>query len=222
MRKSLILAKKDLKIEFRNRSTLNLMFLFSFIILLTFNFASDPFSTQLRDIAPGLLWFVLLFAGLLGISKTFIKEIDSGTIEGLKSAPISYNEILIGKIIYNLTLIIIIEIITFPLFMVLFNYTIAGNIFSTLAILTLGSIGFVVVGSFISALIIGVQNRGLMLQVIAMPLLIPVIISTILALREVMIFGKSIFDISEIIFIVGYVLIMATLSLLLFEYVLEE
>ena len=84
MRKSLFLAKKDLKIEFMSRHTLNFMFLFSFVVLLMFNFASDPFSSSVIDVAPGLLWFVLIFAGLLGLSRAFIKERESGTLEGLK------------------------------------------------------------------------------------------------------------------------------------------
>lgn len=222
MRKSLLLAKKDLKIEFRSRHTLNFMFLFSFIVLLMFNFASDPFSASVIDVAPGLLWFVIIFAGLLGLSRAFIKEKESGTLEGLKSAPISSNEILLGKILYNLVLVLIIEVIAFPLFIVLFNYSIAGSTLAAFAVLSLGSMGLVIVGSFISALILGARSRELVLQVIALPLLLPVIIPTILALREVMVYGKSLFSISEIRLILGYILIMTTLSLLLFEYVMEE
>jgi heme exporter protein B len=222
MRKSLLLAKKDLKIEFRSRHTLNFMFLFSFIVLLMFYFASDPFSASVIDVAPGLLWFVLIFAGLLGLSRAFIKEKESGTLEGLKSAPISSNEILLGKILYNLVLVLIIEVIVFPLFIVLYNYSIAGSTFAAFAVLTLGSMGLVIVGSFISALVLGARSRELVLQVIALPLLLPVIIPTILALREVMVYGESLSSISEIRLILGYILIMTTLSLLLFEYVMEE
>jgi heme exporter protein B len=222
MRKSLLLAKKDLKIEFRSRHTLNFMFLFSFVVLLMFNFASDPFSASVIDVAPGLLWFVLIFAALLGLSRAFIKEKDSGTLEGLKAAPISSNEILLGKIIYNLVLVFIIEVIAFPLFIVLFNYSIAGSTLAAFAVLALGSMGLVIVGSFVSALILSARSRELVLQVIALPLLLPVIVPTILALREVMLYGKSFLAIPEIRLILGYILIMATLSLLLFEYVMEE
>ncbi|MDP6612740.1 MAG: heme exporter protein CcmB [Candidatus Hydrothermarchaeota archaeon] len=222
MRKSLFLAKKDLKIEFMSRHTLNFMFLFSFVVLLMFNFASDPFSASVIDVAPGLLWFVIIFAGLLGLSRAFIKEMESGTLEGLKSAPISGNEILLGKIIYNLVLVLIIEVIAFPLFVVLFNYSIAGSTLAAFAVLTIGSMGLVIVGSFISAIILGARSRALVLQIIALPLLLPVIVPTILALREVMIYGKSLFNIPEIRLILGYILIMTTLSLLLFEYVMEE
>jgi len=222
MRKSLFLAKKDLKIEFMSRHTLNFMFLFSFVVLLMFNFASDPFSASVIDVAPGLLWFVIIFAGLLGLSRAFIKEMESGTLEGLKSAPISGNEIFLGKIIYNLVLVLIIEVIAFLLFVVLFNYSIAGSTLAAFAVLTLGSMGLVIVGSFISAIILGARSRELVLQVIALPLLLPVIVPTILALREVMIYGKSLLNIPEIRLILGYILIMTTLSLLLFEYVMEE
>lgn len=222
MRKSLLLAKKDLRVEFRSRHTLNFMFLFSFIVLLMFNFATTPFSASIMDVGPGLLWFVLIFAGLLGLSRAFIKEKEAGTLEGLKSAPISSSEILLGKVLYNLVLVLMIEVIAFPLFIVLFNYNIAGSTLAAFAVLTLGSLGLVVVGSLTSALVLGARSRELVLQVIALPLLLPVIIPTVLALREVMLYGNSFFTISEMRLVLGYILIMTTLSLLLFEYVMEE
>lgn len=222
MRKSLLLAKKDLKIEFRSRHTLNFMLLFSFVVLLMFNFASDPFSPSVIDVAPGLLWFVLVFAALLGLSRAFIKEKDSGTLEGLKAAPVSSKEILLGKMLYNLVLVFIITAIAFPLFIVLFNYSIAGSALAAFGVIVLGSMGLVVVGSLVSALILSARSRELVLQVVALPLLLPVIIPTILALRGVMLYGESFFTISEIRLVLGYILIMATLSLLLFEYVMEE
>jgi heme exporter protein B len=187
-----------------------------------FNFASDPFSPSVIDVAPGLLWFVLVFAALLGLSRAFIKEKDSGTLEGLKAAPVSSNEILLGKMLYNLVLVFIITAIAFPLFIVLFNYSIAGSPLAAFGVIVLGGTGLVVVGSFVSALILSARSRELVLQVVALPLLLPVIIPTILALREVMLYGKSLLAIPEIRLILGYILIMATLSLLLFEYVMEE
>ncbi|MEE8168238.1 MAG: heme exporter protein CcmB [Candidatus Hydrothermarchaeales archaeon] len=218
----LLVAKKDLKIEARSRDTLSFMFVFAFVILVMFNFSAEPFSESLMDVAPGLLWFVFIFTGMLGLSRAFIKEKDAGTLEGLRLTPLGANEILIGKMLYNLVLILIVEIIALPLFIGIFNYQIAGSVLDTIFVLTLGNIGFVVVGSFMSAIILSSRSRELVLQLLVLPILVPIIVPTILALRKIMIYGESLPTVLEIRLIVAYIIIMSTLSFLLFSYVLEE
>jgi heme exporter protein B len=218
----LAIVKKDLRVEFRGKETVNFMFLFSFIALLMFNFATEPFSPALTEVAPGFLWFVFIFAGMLGLSRAFIKEKETGTLEGLRLSPVSNEDILYGKVIYNLILMLAIEAIAFPLFIVLFNYDVKGSIVDALIVLTLGNVGFVIVGSFMSALVMSARSRELILQIIVLPLLLPVIILTVISLRKVMIFAIPLLRIGEITLVISYVIIMAVLSSLLFEYILEE
>jgi heme exporter protein B len=223
IKKAWMVARKDLTVEFRSKDTVNFMFLFAFIVLLMFNFAAEsPFSTASREVAPGFLWFVLLFAGLLGLSRGFIREKELGTLEGLKMAPLSYGDILLGKTLYNLLLLLLVEALTLPLFIVLFNYTIAGSLLDVFVVLTFGVLGFVVVGSFLSAVILGARGREFVLLILVMPLLLPVVIPTIMALREVMVYGTPLLAVKQLKLIVIYIVIMSTLAMLLFDYVLEE
>lgn len=223
LKKAWLVARKDMTVEFRSKHTVNFMFLFAFIVLLMFNFAAEnPFSAASKEVAPGFLWFVLLFAGLLGLSRGFIREKELGTLDGLKMAPLSYGEILLGKTIYNLLLLLLVEALTFPLFVVLFNYTIAGSVLDALVVLTLGILGFVVVGSFLSAVILGARSKEFVLLILVLPLLLPVVIPTIMALREVMVYGTPLLKVSQLKLIIIYAVIMGTLAMLLFDYVLEE
>jgi len=218
----LSVVKKDLRVESRGKETVNFMFLFTFISLLMFNFATDPFSPVLNDVAPGFLWFVFIFAGMLGLSRAFLKEKETGTLQGLSLAPISNDDILYAKIIYNLILMLGIQIIAFPLFIVLFNYNIAGSTLDAFLVLTIGNVGFVVVGSFMSALVMSARSRELVLQIIVLPLLLPVIILIIISLRKVMIDAIPLLSIGEIKLAASYVVIMAVLASLLFDYIMEE
>jgi heme exporter protein B len=222
LRQLFVIVRKDLKIEFRGKETLSFMFLFSFISLLMFNFAVEPFSPILVEVGPGLLWFVFIFAGMLGLSRAFIKEKEKGTLEGLLLSPVSIEDILFAKIIYNLILIFGIQIIAFPLFIILFNYNVSGSLIDAFLVLSLGNLAFVVVGSFMSALVLSAKSRELILQIILLPLLLPVIILTIISLRKVMINAIPLLSIGEIRLVVLYVVIMAILSNLLIEYILEE
>lgn len=223
LRGVLLVAKKDLLVEARSRQTISFMFLFSFVVLVMFNFgAENPFAPAVRDIAPGFLWFVFIFAGLLGLSRAFVKEKETGTLEGLKLTPLSSSELFLGKVLYNLALMLVIESIAFPLFVALFNFNIIGSILDALAVLTLGVLGIAIVGSFMSAVILGAKSKELVLQIIVLPLLLPVIIPTVVSLRKVMIYGTILSKIPEVRLIIAYIIIMSTLSLLLFEYVMEE
>ncbi len=218
-----LVARKDLLVEARSRQTISFMFLFSFVVLVMFNFvAENPFAPTVRDMAPGLLWFVFIFAGLLGLSRAFTKEQETGTLEGLKLTPLGANEIFVGKVLYNLILLLVIEAIAFPLFIALFNFNVIGSIIDAFVVLTMGVIGLAVVGSFMSAVILSAKSKELVLQIIVLPLLLPVIIPTVLSLRQVMIYGTDLMEITEMRLILAYVIIMSTLSLLLFEYVMEE
>lgn len=223
LRSVILLARKDLLVEARSRQTITYMFLFSFVVLVMFNFGSEnPFAPAVRDIAPGFLWFVFIFAGLLGLSRAFVKEKETGTLEGLRLTPLEVNEIFLGKVLYNLALMLVIEIIAFPLFIALFNFNVMGSMLDAIAVLTMGVIGIAVVGSFMSAVILGAKSKELVLQIIVLPLLLPVIVPTVLSLREVMIYGIKLTEVSEVRLILAYIIIMSTLSLLLFEYVMEE
>lgn len=216
------IVSKDVKIEFRGKETINFMFLFSFISLLMFNFAAEPFSPSLTNVGPGFLWFVFIFTGMLGLSRAFLKEKETGTLEGLRLSPVAYDDILYAKMIYNLILMLGIQVVAFPLFIVLFNYNIQGSVLDAFLVLTLGNVAFVVVGSFMSALVMSAKSRELVLQIVVLPLLLPVIILTIIALRKVMIDAIPLLSIGEIKLVASYVIIMVILSSLLFEYIMEE
>ena len=137
-------------------------------------------------------------------------------------APVGGVEIVLGKVVYNLCLILLVELFSVPLFIALFDYRVAGSMLDMVLVLTLGLLGFVVVGSFVSAVNLGAWGRELVLQVVAMPLLLPVVIPTILALRRVMADGAPLARIGEVRLVLAYIIIMSTLSFLLSDSVLEE
>lgn len=219
---AVLIARKDLSIELRSKHSISFMFLFSFMALLLFNFAADRYSQSVRDVAPGFLWFIIVFTGLLGISRAFVREEEAGTLDALKLSPISADDILFGKVLYNLVLMLLVELIAFPLFVVLFDYAVAGSVADVLAILTLGGIGLVVVGSFISAVVISARSRELLLQVVVLPLLLPIIVPVMMSLKEVMILARPLLELPELRLILFYIVVMTTLSSLLFSYVMEE
>ncbi len=213
------IAIKDLRLEFRTKSTLNFMLLFALITSMMFSI-SVPFQS-IQGTAPGLLWLVFLFVGLMGFSRAFLREVELGTLDGLKSAPVSPSDILLGKVIYNLVLVLIMEAIIVPVFIGLFDLEI-GNLPLAFLVITTGNAGFVVVSSSLSTLVLRARSRELLAPLIMFPVIYPVISTTISGLRMAM-GGGVLMDVkNEFILLVSFIIIMLIVSLLTFEYALED
>lgn len=219
----LTIAKKDLRIEFRTKHTINSMLLFAGITLLVFSYVVGIYVKSVPDIGPAILWLILIFTGMIGLSRAFVREKELGTLEGLKLSPVSPEEILTGKIIYNFILMLIVTVIVFPLFVVFLNFPIKGSVALALLILTLGNLGFVIVGSAISVIVMNARARELLLPVVLFPVLFPIILASVMALNKVLVDGAGFIDITGEVKIIGaYTGIMLVISLLTFEYALEE
>src|SRR5687767_4757320 len=62
---TLLVARKDLAIEFRTRSAYFSALVFSLIGIAIFYFAWDATAVSSSDLAPGVLWVIFTFSGLL-------------------------------------------------------------------------------------------------------------------------------------------------------------
>lgn len=224
LQKVATIVKKDLRIEFRTKHTINSMLLFAGITLLVFSYIfQGVYLKSVPEIGPGILWTIFIFTGLMGLSRAFVREKELGTLEGLKLAPVSPEEILTGKIIYNLILMLIVTVIVFPLFIVFLNFPVKGSFALALFLLALGNLGFVIVGSAISMIVMNAKARELLLPVVLLPVLFPLIMASVTALNKVMVYGEGFIKITgEVKLITAYAGIMLVVSLLTFEYALEE
>lgn len=224
MIKSLHIAAKDLKSEFRTKQMLNSMLIFSLVVIVIFSISFAELLSQpeiLAKLAPGVLWIAFTFAGTLGLSRSFAAEMENGCLEGLKLSPIDRSSIYTGKTISSAILMFIVELLTIPIFIVLFNYNITG-ILGLAIIIFLGTFGFVSVGTLLSALSTSTKAREIMLPVLLLPLIIPVIIPAVMATGTILTDG-GIGDItSELRLLIVYDLIFFVVGQLVFEYTVMD
>lgn len=214
--KALELARKDLRIEFRTKNTINFMLLFALITSLMFSVAV-PISMA-EKVAPALMWLVFLFVGMLGYSRAFLREVELETLDALRISPISPSNVLLGKVIYNISLMLLMEATILPIFLALFNLSIADPLLLLVAV-TAGNVGFVVVSSSLSVLVIKSKSRELLLPVIMFPVIFPIITSTINAVNAAIRGGDAL---PHLTIIAAFCVIMVTVSLLTFDYAFTE
>lgn len=216
-RSVLALLDKDVRCELRSRQALTAMLLFA--LTSTVAVAATLGRSGLEpEFAAGLLWIVIYFSAMSGLSRSFVREQEGGTASLLKLAQ-SPNSVYLGKFIFNLGLLLAIEIIVVPVFFGLTNCRV-GNWWGLIAILVLGSISLSAAGTLSAAMVARAAVKGALYAVISFPLLVPVLFAGVHG-AETALQGKSALgaDARLLFYYCGTVI---TASLLLFRYVWED
>src|SRR5215218_2076015 len=100
-----LVARKDLAIEFRTRTAFFSAMVFALLGLTIFYFAWDPTAVSALDLAPGVLWVIFTFSGLLGLQRSFGVEQADRAMDALLTAPIEREAIYLGKAIANVAFV---------------------------------------------------------------------------------------------------------------------
>ncbi len=221
LRKVLAIVIKDVSAELRTREMVSSMLVFSLLVILIFNFAFDLRADNQRTLAPGVLWVAIAFGGMLGLSRSFIVEMDRGSIEGLLLAPMDRSAIYLGKMLGNVLFMLGVEIIILPIFVVLFNLS-AGDLLPLAGIMVLGTIGFAGVGTLFSAMVVHTRAREVLLPVLLFPVVIPVMLSAV-RLTAAVLDGLPMAEMQNwLSLLIAFDAIFLALSVILFDYVMEE
>ena len=94
-----VLVWKDLLQEWRSRDILTSMLAFAVLSLFIFNYALELSPINRSEIAPGIVWVVMVFAGTLGLNRSFTAEQDQGCFEGLIMAVPDLSAIYFAKLL---------------------------------------------------------------------------------------------------------------------------
>lgn len=222
--KALTIFRKDLRIEWRNLDNLPAMFFFSLLVLVIFNFGFDFVNADFRDLGPGVLWVTFSFSGVLSFGHSFALERDGDCIQGLMLAPVDAGSIYLGKMLANLTSMLIVEGVVLPLCAVLFNYdviTVAGPLALVVLVHTLG---FAAVGTLFGAMTARTRRGDVLLPILLFSLSVPVMISAVKCTGAVLAGGSLFAGASRTWLTMASVfdVIIVTAAFLTFEYVIEE
>ncbi len=169
-----ILAK-DLLLELRTKDILVTTLVFGLLVIVVFNFALDPTPAMVATVAPGILWVSFTFGGVLGLNRSFTIESARGNLQGLMLAPVGRDAIYFGKFLSNFLFMIGVEVVIFPVFLVLFNLPLA--VYSVIPVLVLATVAIAAVGTVFSAMAVNTRSREIMLPLLFFPVVVPVIIA---------------------------------------------
>ena len=216
LHKSWYIFQKDLQLEFRTRYAMNAIFLFALTTLIVVSFSIGPIGLTNQVLSP-LLWIIIFFAAMSGLSHIFVREEEQQTAETLKLvAPPT--AIFLGKWLFNVVLLFSLELIIVPLYLIMMNLTV-GTPLSFWLIVVLGSLGVSSVATIIAAIISRASAKGALFAVLSFPITLPILVSAIhgttLALSGNP-FGDCLGDV-QILF--SFTVVIFTASILLFDFV---
>jgi heme exporter protein B len=213
---------KDLTAERRTKANFNAVVFMAGLILLLFGFALGPDHDALRSVAGGVLWLTVLFSGVLSFNRSYEQELEHGALEMLLLYPGDRRSIFLGKLLANLAFVLLVEVVMVPAAALLYDIPVWDVILPLSGVLLLGTIGFVTLGTFYSAMASRLRAREVLLPLLLFPMLIPLLLAAVQATKAIL--GGDIMDqggswirmlvVFDVIFFVG--------ALYAFEHVIED
>ena len=213
---------KDLTAERRTKANFNAVVFLAGLILLLFGFALGPDQAALRSVAGGVLWLTVLFSGVLSFNRSYEQELENGALEMLLLYPGDRRSIFVGKLLANLTFVLLVEAVLIPAAALLYDIPLWGVMGPLAIVLFLGTLGFVTLGTFYSAMASRLRAREVLLPLLLFPMLIPLLVGAVQETGAIL--GGNLLTrgdrwirllvVFDVIFFVG--------ALFTFEYVIEE
>ncbi|MBI4428846.1 MAG: heme exporter protein CcmB [Ignavibacteriales bacterium] len=213
-------VSKDIQSEWRTRYAVNslLMFVVTAVSIILFALRSvDPNP----ELLSGMLWVVIFFTAMSGMSRVFVSEEERGTTLTLQLVA-TPTVVYFGKLLFNGVLILFLSFIISAMYLIFFSGFAIKSPGAYVASVVLGSLGFAAASTIIAAIIAKTRSRGTLYAVLLFPLLIiPLMVgmsSTTKALE-----GAPLADaLADFQVLAAYLMVMVAGSYLLFDYVWKE
>jgi heme exporter protein B len=175
MKLFLMIIKRDLLVAYRQRLEFLNPIMFFMLITLLFPLAITSEPERLMVMAPGIIWIAIVFAAILSIDKIFQSDFADGTLEQLLFLPSSFAFIVLSKIVAY-WLMTALPLILLACFMSQFFFLPLHALPTLVVSLLLGSPVLIIIGAIGSALTLSLNNRGIILVLIVLPLYLPILI----------------------------------------------
>ncbi len=211
---------KDLKCELRTRYAINAILMFALVTVFAVSWAVGGVGLS-PVLQASLLWIVIYFSSLSGLSQSFVKEEESRTAIALRLySPAT--AVFGGKLIFNIVLLSIMNLLTIPFFGVFIGLNIY-NYPLFLIIIVLGSLGIVGTTTLIAAIISKASVKGALFAVLSFPLILPLLMMSISGTKKAF-FPETAISAArmEIQILASYIVVMTILGFLLFDAVWND
>lgn len=174
-RDAVLVAAKDLRLEWRSRVATNQVAPFAMLVLILFAFALDPDRGILERATAGLYWVTVLFASLLALARAFTIESADGNRDALRLSGLDPAGIFLGKAAAVALELLALEALLGVGVVVLYSAEIHGIGLLVVTCLA-ATAGLAASGSLYGVLAAGLRVRETLLPLLLLPVAAPVLI----------------------------------------------
>ena len=217
---SIALFVKDIYSELRTRYAINSLGMFILVIILVILFTIGQ-ETISQFLTGGLLWVVIFFSAMSGLSRCFVSEEERGTVLTLQlvaSPAVVYS----GKLLYNLVLVLVMNSVILIIYSAAFKMFIFNSYAIFLLVFILGSIGIASASTILAAIISRANSKGTLYPVLSFPILLPLIMILVDMTKSCMEGTTMSESFVELAVLVCYNVIMFAASYLLFDFIWKD
>ena len=212
--------KKEFRSEIRTRYALNALFMFVITTLAIILFAIGNENAS-PEILSGILWIIIFFSTMSGLSRTFISEEERGTAATLQLLT-TPTAVFVGKLLFNTLLLFGLNILTVVLYIILINNFTVKSTDIFLVTMILGTVGLAATSTILASIIAKANTKGTLYPVLSFPILLPLLLAVITA-TKLSVEGAAFTEaIGEFQVLISYAVVMLTASYLLFEHIWKD
>ena len=178
-----LVAAKDLRIEWRARTTLGQVVPFALLVLVLFGFALNANRPTLRLATPGLLWMTALFATVVAVQRSVAVESDDGARRVLLLSGMAPAACFLGKAAAVAVQLLVVEAVLLPGSVLLYGAEVESVVLAA-ATCAVATVGLAAAGSLLGAVVAGVRAHQTVLPILLLPVVAPVLIAATRAFED--------------------------------------
>ena len=219
---------KDLLVEFRSRRAVVSMVVLGVLLAWVFRLATKDAPVDTAAVAAAVLLIATFFAVIFSSERIFAAEHDNDCISALVASPADAGDIYLAKLLANIAMLGVFEIMFVPAVLVMFETGIWQRLLELIGLLVVVNVGIAAAGTLLGAMIAAVKSANSLLSILVLVVLCPVIIPAVSALVFVLGAAGShssipVVDLGSAVgFLIAFDAIFVTVGWLLFGFVLDE
>ena len=213
---------KEIKQELRSKDIIISMLIFSVSIILSFQFIFSVSLHSNTNLIVGLIWLVYIFSSILGLYKIMAHEREMGGFIVLLTSPVERGLIYISKVISFSLFLLVIELISFPVFVLFYNINTNNISLTSLLIIFLNNWALAGSGVLISSIAYQTRASEIVIPIIFFPVVSPILISSSkvsVSIIDGLAFNEYSF---WVLISLTFCLIFTAFGYIVFEYICEE
>ncbi|WP_138381017.1 heme exporter protein CcmB [Luteithermobacter gelatinilyticus] len=173
---------RDIRLTWRQGSSTGMVLAFFAIVVSLFPFGVGPEQNILARISVGIVWVAALLSCLLSLDRLFQADYEDGSLDQFLLSPLPLELVVLAKCVAHWLTTAVPLILLAPLLGLMMNLPARGYV-PLVLVMALATPALSFIGAIGASLTVTLRRGGVLLSLLVLPLYIPVLIFSVLAVE---------------------------------------